>query len=103
MILTWIRFPVRQSFWIHLRPAILLQFRFSRPETFYNLDKIEVGDLIYLLWDQNRHDYEVIEVKRVSAKDLSIEDQGNDFRLTLYTCNLLKFPDERLVVIANKI
>lgn len=78
------------------------RFKYLPPNnlTFYNLDKLKVGDKISIVWDDKRFEYLVAEIKVVLPDDVSITKQDNDERLTLYTCEPLWSQEKRLVVIA---
>jgi sortase A len=70
-------------------------------ETFYNLDKVEVGDKIYI--NQKNKDtisYTVVNTKVVEKNNSEVLEQTGDYRLTLITCTPLWSDDKRLIVIA---
>lgn len=69
--------------------------------TFYNLDKLKIGDLIYVYWQATKHKYSVSETKIVDPTAIEIEGDYGDRRLTLYTCHPLWTADKRLVVVAK--
>lgn len=73
-----------------------------QPDTFYNLDKMEVGDELALYWNNERYTYKVSEVKTVSPREKSVEAPAGDNRVTLYTCTPLWTARNRLVVVATQ-
>jgi LPXTG-site transpeptidase (sortase) family protein len=72
-------------------------------QPFYHLDKIKIGDDIYLKWGSTTYHYTVTEKKVVTAHQVEVEAPTTDTRLTLYTCTPLWNPVDRLVVIAKPI
>jgi LPXTG-site transpeptidase (sortase) family protein len=71
--------------------------------SFYNLDKVKVGDYIIVYWDQTEYDYEVYSYEVVDKTAISIESQDTGERLTLYTCHPVGQNDKRLVYYAKRI
>lgn len=71
------------------------------PNTFYNLDKVAVGDLISLIWQGKQYVYQVYATKTVSAMETSIEGKSEQPILTLFTCTPLWSSTNRLVVQAR--
>jgi LPXTG-site transpeptidase (sortase) family protein len=71
----------------------------SGPKTFYNLDKLKVGDKFFMFWEGKEYIYEVSEIFIVSPDNVEIEkpDAGEKM-LTLYTCTPLWSAKDRLVV-----
>lgn len=67
--------------------------------TFFNLDKIEVGDKIIISSDKEEYVFTVVQTKVVEKHDRSILEQTNDYRITLITCHPKWTSDQRLVVI----
>lgn len=74
-----------------------------RPDTFYNLDKMQFGDELAMYWNNKRYTYRVSEVKTVSPSEKSVEAPAGDNRLTMYTCTPLWTAKNRLVVVATQI
>lgn len=68
------------------------------PNTFYHLDKAEVGDKFTLFWEQVEYTYEVKEVFEVTPDQVEIEEQTEEEMLTLYTCTPIFSAAKRLVV-----
>lgn len=73
----------------------------SGPNTFFNLDKIAVNDLIFVYWEAKEYIYEVYETSIVLPNRVDIEDNTNESILTLYTCTPLWTSKERIVVKAQ--
>ena len=72
----------------------------SVKDSFYNLDKVDIGDDIVVYWRGARYHYVVSEVKTVEPTAVEIEAPTTDSRLTLYTCTPLWSSSQRLVVTA---
>ncbi len=70
-------------------------------DTFFNLDKVKLGDKIIIEQDSQEWVYTVAESKVVQPDDRSVLAQTNDFRLTLITCHPLWSSKERLVIVAK--
>lgn len=69
--------------------------------TFYNLDKVNSGDMITVFWQGKRYDYRVAKTFVVPPSDAAIKSPTKDSELTLYTCTPLWTAANRLVVQAN--
>lgn len=79
------------------------RFRFLPPNntTFYNLDKLENGDIVIVYYEGKEYDYVVSEEFVVEPEQIEIEkDLGYDV-LTLYTCTPLWTSTKRLVIRAD--
>lgn len=70
-------------------------------DTFYNLDKIKIGDHIDITHSEGEYTYIVVETKEVEPNDMSIIEQSDDYKLTIVTCTPLWTSEKRLVVIAK--
>lgn len=70
-------------------------------DTFYNLDKIKIGDEIKVKHIEGEYTYIVVEKKIVAPNDMSTIDKSEDYRLTLITCTPLWTSEKRLVVVAK--
>jgi LPXTG-site transpeptidase (sortase) family protein len=85
--------------------TVIIGHRYAKlpPErdTFFNLDKVRVGDRITIEQENNKFTYVVTETKIVEKNDISILDNYNDYRLTLITCTPLWTADQRLVIIGK--
>lgn len=79
------------------------RFKYLPPSnlTFYLLDKLEAGDVISVVWHEEKYYYKVRELKIVEPTDLSVEAKSTEPILTLYTCHPIYSTDKRLVVVAD--
>lgn len=77
------------------------RFTYSNQAVFYHLDKVQVGDPITLHWQGKVYEYGVTEIKIVPPTELSVEDNTQEPRLTIYTCTPLWSVKNRLVLIAE--
>lgn len=71
--------------------------------TFYNLDKLQVGDTISLVWQGKQYTYQVFSTEVVPASETSVEANTAEPQLTLYTCTPLWKSTDRLVVRAKPV
>ncbi|HPQ79305.1 MAG TPA: sortase [Candidatus Dojkabacteria bacterium] len=69
--------------------------------TFFNLDKVQIGDTILLSHNEGEWKYIVTETKIVNDNDLSVLQDTEDYRLTLITCTPLWTSEKRLVIISK--
>jgi len=67
------------------------------------LDKLVVGDVIYINYGGRRYTYKVFDMKVVSPSDTSVLDQGNSSILSLMTCTPVGTNYRRLIVLASQI
>jgi sortase A len=70
------------------------------PETFFNLDKVEVGDKIYIKQADREYEYTVVKTYETEKNDQDIFKNFTDYQLTLVTCAPLWSSERRLVVVA---
>ena len=68
---------------------------------FYNLDKLEVDDIVIIYWQGTEYDYKIYDYLIVDSNATYIEDQDGEDRLTLYTCHPLGSNSKRLVYYAK--
>jgi LPXTG-site transpeptidase (sortase) family protein len=81
--------------------TVLVAHRFlytSGPNTFYNLDKLAVGNRFVLFWHGVRYLYEVRSVTVTDPNDASVEAPTQESMVTLWTCTPLFVATQRLVV-----
>lgn len=71
--------------------------------TFYNLDKVAVGDKFMINWNGKIYTYETSEIKIVNPEDVWVMNPTNTPRVTLITCTPLFSTKQRLVVIGKLI
>lgn len=79
------------------------RFTYNGPATFYHLDKIQKGDEITVVWEQEVYRYEVAFIKVVPADHIAVENSTSEPLLTLYTCTPLWSATERLVIGATPV
>jgi len=70
-------------------------------DTFFNLDKTEIGDEIIVKHQQGEYTYIVVDIKEVLPNDTTVIQDTDDYRLTLITCTPLWTSEKRLVVVAK--
>src|SRR5262249_42108620 len=73
------------------------------PNTFYNLDKVKVHDHFSVVWKKQRYYYEVTEIETVLPTDVTVEAQGPEPVVTLWTCTPVFIANKRLVVVGKLI
>lgn len=85
--------------------AVIIGHRFFNlppaKDTFFNLDKVKIGDKIILKHSEGEWEYIVTEIRIVNDNDLSILKDTDDYRLTLVTCTPLWTSEKRLVIISK--
>ena len=72
-------------------------------DVFALLHNIQIGDKIYMYYNQKRYDYEVYETKVVLPNQVEVLTQGGEDRLTLITCTPVGTNLKRLVVLARPV
>ncbi|MEI6477409.1 MAG: sortase [bacterium] len=79
------------------------RFQYLPPNahTFYNLNRLETGDIIIIYWNATAQVYVVKITETVDSDQVSILNQNFSNQLTLYTCDSWAMT-RRLVVIATK-
>lgn len=76
-------------------------YRPPKSNTFWNLDKVKIGDEIFLTWQGKEYKYKVFETKIIEPTDLSVIQPTADSRLTVITCTPLFSTKQRLVVVGS--
>ncbi len=82
------------------------RFQYLPPNThtFYNLDKLKIGDKLKVFWNGIEFTYEVFKTFEVFPNEVWIRNpEGNEKELTLYTCTPIYTSEKRLVVKAKMI
>lgn len=79
------------------------RFTYSKPGTFFHLDKVKEGDRFSLYWQGKEYIYQVDNVEVVSPLALEIEKPTEQPMLTLYTCTPVWSAKQRLVIQARLI
>lgn len=84
---------------------VLIGHRYAKlppsKDTFFNLDKVKVGDKVEITQDEDKYTYIVTSTKEVDKNDISVIKDYSDYRLTLITCSPLWTSDKRLVITAK--
>lgn len=80
------------------------RFSYIHPDKafFYNLDKVSIGDAVYIQDNNRRILYSVDSISVVDPNNTSIEQQVGERRITLYTCTPLWSATQRLVITAKE-
>lgn len=55
---------------------------------FYNIDKLQVGDKVYVDYNKKRYTYEVTKKYSVDRFAVAIEAPSEEAKMTLYSCDL---------------
>ncbi len=108
---TWHRFPDRGNPKIggnfilaaHRYIFSLLPQKTSEKSVLYNIDKLDVGDKIYIDWQNERYEYIIGKKYKVKPNNTEIEARSNQAKLTLYSCTKEGQADGREVIEANPI
>jgi len=79
------------------------RFQYLPParNTFFNLDKVRVGDRINITQNEGSYTYIVTDIQIVEPNDISILQETDDYRLSLITCTPLWTSEQRLVITAK--
>lgn len=79
------------------------RFQYVPPakNTFFNLDKVKIGDEIKIRQDGGEYTYFVTNIDIVDPRNISVIQNKDDYRLTLITCTPLWTSDQRLVITAK--
>ena len=81
------------------------RFKYLPPasNTFYNLDKLNVGDEFSVFWKLKEYKYKIREIKIIEPTDFSVLAPSQTKQITLVTCAPLFSAKQRLVVIGELI
>lgn len=71
--------------------------------TFYNLDKVKVGDQFSINWNGTTYNYQVSDIKIVNPTDVYVLNPTDSAQVTLITCTPLFSTKQRLVVVGKLI
>jgi sortase A len=78
------------------------RFTYTIPRgVFYFLNKVQLGDEIAVIWNNQQYNYKVASINEVPPTDTTIEGRSTQPELTLFTCTPLWLPKDRLVVVAD--
>ena len=72
-----------------------------RKSPFYNIDKLKIGDKIYIDYSGKRYKYTISKIFAVAPDAVEIEQRTEQPQLTLYSCTLGGASDGREVIIAT--
>lgn len=85
--------------------TVIIAHRFlylpPRTDTFFSLDKVQVGDRITITQKDGIYNYTVIQTKVVEKTDRTVLAPTSDYRITLITCTPLWTSNQRLVVVGK--
>ena len=106
---TWHRFPDRGNpekggnfiLAAHRYVFAWLPQRVVQHSVLYNIDKLELGDDIFIDWQGERYSYKVSEKRTVKPNETSIELASETPKLTLYSCTTRGQNDGREVIVAT--
>jgi len=71
------------------------------PRSFIDIDRLQVGDEVQLLWQGKLYYYRISQIKQVKPQQTEILYPTKQPRLTIFTCTPLYSTDYRLVLIAD--
>ena len=74
-----------------------------RKSPFYNINKLEIGDKIYIDYSGKRYKYTISKIFAVAPDAVEIEQRTDRPQLTLYSCTLGGSADGREVIVAKPI
>lgn len=79
------------------------KYRPPSEETFYLLDKLEIGDSFQVYWQGFEYDYQVASISIVLPTELDVLNPTSISTITLITCTPLFSTAQRLVVGGKRI
>lgn len=81
------------------------RFKYLPPNnlTFYLFDKLEIGDIVSVIWQEKDYFYRIKEIKIVPDTELSILSPTKEATLTMFTCHPIYSTEKRLVVVSELI
>lgn len=77
------------------------RFTYGGNAVFYNLDKVQKSDRMYVYWEGRRYEYIVSAIAVVPPTDGSLVGKTDTPMLTVYTCTPLWSAKDRLVISAQ--
>ncbi len=77
------------------------RFTYNGSAVFYNLDKLEVDEDVYMVYDKKIYHYKVRSSQIVTPTTVAIEAPTTGPQLTIYTCTPLVTAKNRLVYVAS--
>ena len=79
------------------------RFKYLPPSnlTFYLFHKLEIGDIVSVIWQKKNYYYKIKDIKIVEPTDFSILEPTSESILTLFTCDPIYSQKNRLVVVGE--
>ncbi len=79
------------------------RFQYLPPakNTFFYLDRVQIGDSIKVFGDSGEYTYIVTNIRVTEPNDISVLKKTDDYRLTVITCTPLWTSHQRLVITAK--
>ncbi len=77
------------------------RFIYAGTAVFYNLDKLQISDDVYLVYGQKIYHYKITSSSVVPPTAVEVEAPSSETKLTLYTCTPLLTAKDRLVIVAE--
>lgn len=77
------------------------RFTYSGSAVFYNLDKVQKSDMVYVYWEGKRYEYIIEAINVVPPTDTSLVAPTHSPILTIYTCTPVWSAKDRLVITAR--
>ena len=80
-------------------------YNVRNPGVFYNMPELDVGEKIFVRWDNKMYEYEIYNTRSVLPTQVDIRDPDPKVprKLTLYTCWPLGSTSERFVIEAKQL
>ncbi|MDQ3099011.1 MAG: sortase [bacterium] len=75
-------------------------FGHNKPDAFRPLNKLKVGESVYVQTSQYQFSYEVKDISTTNPKNIDVMKPGDKYELTLITCNGF-FDEKRLIIKAE--
>jgi sortase A len=75
----------------------------AKKSPFYNIDKLAIGDSIFVDYQDKRYEYKITEKYGVKPDNVEVESPTNKPQLTLYSCTLQGSSDGRDVIEAEPV
>ena len=75
----------------------------SFKDVFSLLNRLVIGDFVYLKYQNKIYAYKIGEIKVVDPTDLSVLNQAGESRLTLMTCTPVGTTLNRLILVADQV
>ena len=81
------------------------RFKYLPPNnlTFYLFHKLEIGDIVSIIWKEEDYFYRIKEIKIVPDTELSVLNPTKNPILTMFTCHPIYSTEKRLVIVSELI